>query len=118
MIRRKNYGIECRTLSSYFTQKNYLPWVWDQLFKLEEFVNQCDPYDLALISRDQHYVGTTENSIVRIFNTIFNRFKNKKILTNFEETNEILQLQTDKYHPSYSSSSPRYYYSDDNTSTF
>jgi len=118
MIRKKDYGVECRTLSSYFTQKNYLPWIWDQLFKLENFLNQCDPYDLVLISRDQQYVGTTENSIVKIFNNIFNRFKNKKILTNFEETNEILQLQTDKYRPSTSSSSNYYYSGNYDTSTF
>lgn len=120
MIRRKSYGIECRTLSSYFTQKDYLPWVWDQLFKLENFVNECDPYDLGVISRDQYYIGTTEDQVTKIFNLIFNNFKNKKVLTKFKETNEILQYKVFKPTPT----SDRYYntsyYSsgDYDTSTF
>jgi hypothetical protein len=38
-VRKTSYGIECRTLGGYFTRDEYLPWVYDQIEKMFEWLN-------------------------------------------------------------------------------
>ncbi len=38
--RDKPYGVECRSLGGFFTQKKYLGWIYDQVMNIEEFVNE------------------------------------------------------------------------------
>jgi len=95
MIRVKSYGVECRTLSSYFTQTEHLSWVWDQIMKIQDFVNKVDKEDLLTITANNHFPGDSISDIEYIFYTIFERFKNKEI---FKEFNEIKQLyETEEY---------------------
>lgn len=105
MIRSKSYGTECRTLSTYFTQREYLPWVWDQVMKIEQFINMCNDKDIHMIIRSGHYTGTTECQINCVFAGIFNNFSDKTVLTNFKETNEIYENETlitsSRYYNSY-----------------
>lgn len=86
MIRSKPYGVECRTMSTYFTQKNYLSWVWDQLMKIEEFIQKVPKSDLDKIISSSHLVDGPYVVIDRTFAKIFNSFEDKKILKNFNET--------------------------------
>lgn len=89
IIRSKTYGVECRTLSTFFTQEEWLPWVWDQIKKMEEFINKCDKSDLVKII-DQRFVLTT---IEYNFSSIFKRFDNKEVLNMFEETKRFYNLE-------------------------
>jgi len=89
MFRSKSYGVECRTLSTYFTQIQYLSWVWDQLFKIEEFINVCSIDDLTKMIKHAHFVGQEERRLKRIFAEIFHSFDNKESLTKFKESNDI-----------------------------
>jgi hypothetical protein len=91
MIRVKEYGVECRTLSSYFTQTDQLGWVWDQLMKLEEFMTITNHEDLLKIATQAYYVGDTNDSISRVFRGIFEQFTNKEVLLKFKETKEIYE---------------------------
>jgi hypothetical protein len=93
MIRIKPYGVECRTLSSYFTQDTQLKWVWDQLFKIEQFINSCNVNDLKILISIPHFTGTSVNTLRRIFYDLFKRFTDPKPLTLFTETNEIYTSQ-------------------------
>jgi len=86
MIRSKSYGVECRTISTYFTQKNYLGWVWDQLMKIEKFIQKASKSDLDKIISESHLVDGPYIIIDRTLTKIFNNFENKKILKDFEET--------------------------------
>lgn len=84
MIRNKSYGVECRTLSTFFTQKEYLPWVWDQVMKVQDFMNVCPDEDLKEFIKNGAFVSYTasfKNAIVNILS----RLKNKEILNKFEE---------------------------------
>ena len=71
MIRCKSYGVECRTLSTYFTQEDQLSWVWDQVMKIEQFINACDPDDLKYLVKNRHFIGSSIPGVKRIFNGIF-----------------------------------------------
>jgi len=33
------YGVECRSLGSHFLNDDHLPWIWDQLMKIEDHMN-------------------------------------------------------------------------------
>jgi hypothetical protein len=86
MIRCKSYGVECRTLSTFFTQEKYLPWVWDQLMKIELFINNSDPEDLFKIIQHAHLVQGPTIVIDSIFSNIFKYFKDKEVFKLFDET--------------------------------
>ncbi len=86
MIRSKSYGVECRTMSTYFTQKGYLSWVWDQLMKIELFIQMSQKSDLDKIISNSHLVDGPYIIIDRTFTKIFNSFKNKEVLRAFDET--------------------------------
>lgn len=89
MIRSKSYGVECRTLSTFFTRHDWLDWVWDQVMKIEEFINLSNEEDINLLTKSSHILGTDKKDINNIFIGIFSHFKNLEILTKFNETNEI-----------------------------
>lgn len=91
MIRDKPYGVECRTLSSYFTQETKLAWVWDQIKVMENFINSCNKKDLLLFTDLAYFTGNAEYYISKVFRGIFERFSDKKVLTNFNETKEIYE---------------------------
>lgn len=98
MIRSKSYGVECRTLSTFFTQKDQLPWVWDQVMKIEEFINKSNEKDLLTIINQRHFLGTSSTQAKRIFNTIFNKFTDKTVLELFNETKDA---NDEKYKNNY-----------------
>jgi hypothetical protein len=84
MIRSKSYGVECRTLSTFFTQEKYLGWVWDQVMKIEEFINTFDTADLLKVIRFGSFVGTRRDFISSV-SSILSEFDNKEGLKKFEE---------------------------------
>lgn len=88
MIRSKTYGVECRTLSTFFTQPAWLPWVWDQIMKIELFISLCAPEDLDRIVRHR-YLVTNQFDILQTLSDIFVNFSNKEILNQFDETKDI-----------------------------
>jgi len=93
MIRRKPYGVECRTLSSYFTQSEYLPWIWDQIVKIESFINSLCDADLNSIINKRYIVGSTIIDLMYIFKDIFDNFIDKEILNKFDETRPFYEKQ-------------------------
>jgi hypothetical protein len=100
MIRSKSYGVECRTLSSFFTQEKWLGWVWDQIMKIEEFINASNKSDLALIIKTSQFLGYDYDRVRMVFNSIFQGFKDKKVIELFNETKEVYE---EKYKaPAYS----------------
>ena len=88
MIRSKIYGVECRTLSSFFTQEEWLPWVWNQIKKMEEFINNCTEKDLMGIIDRRFVPENIENNLFAVFNT----FDNREILNAFEETKRFYKI--------------------------
>jgi hypothetical protein len=96
IIRTKTYGVECRTLSTFFTQKEWLPWVWDQVMKMEDFINSCDKTDIIKIIERRYLTHDINDVFTRIFNT----FKHKEVLNKFEETK--IYENKDKEMPIYS----------------
>ncbi len=89
MIRSKSYGVECRTLSTYFTQEEHLGWVWDQMFKIEEFINNTSKQDLEHMIERGYFLGYNSISAKRQFSSMFSGFKNKEVLNMFNETKEV-----------------------------
>lgn len=88
MIRITPYGLECRTLSTFFTQEKYLPWVWDQIKKMELFINECNINDLRYLD-DRAFVITDLKSIKQAFSDIFSDFKHKGHFSQFEELSDL-----------------------------
>lgn len=82
IIRPKIYGVECRTLSTFFTQEQWLPWVCDQIEKMEKFINECYKEDLFTIITDAYVPDNIDYNL----SNVFRRFKNKNMLKNYEET--------------------------------
>lgn len=89
MIRIKHYGVECRTLSTFFTQESKLSWVWDQVMKIEQFINSTYNADLMMII-DKAYITGNDKQIKRIFKSIINNFNDTKTIENFNEIKELL----------------------------
>lgn len=56
-FRHTSYGIEFRTLGGFFTRKEYLPWIYDQVLKTIEFVSNKDNCKLLdqVTSADEKY---------------------------------------------------------------
>ena len=121
MIRSKSYGVECRSLSAYFTQEAYLGWIWDQLMKLESFINSCSIQQLIRFFSLNGIFGTSLDYFkVRlkevIVQDIFN--DNKELINSFEEIKKIYEYKTtsashgnygyDKYLVTTSSTSSSY----------
>jgi len=94
MIRSKIYGVECRTLSTFFTQPIWLGWVWDQLMKMESFIALCSENDLRQMIVSRYFV-TDQSSIVTALSDIFSEFENKEILNQFDET-KIIDIKPKK----------------------
>lgn len=94
MVRRKPYGVECRTLSSYFTQTEHLPWIWDQVMKINAFINGLCDEDINSITRNRYFVGSTIKDFMFVFKDIFDRFVDKDILNKFNETQIFYEKQT------------------------
>ena len=119
MIRIKSYGVECRTLSSYFTQVDQLGWVWDQLMILEAFMTAANPRDLISIADDARFVGDTNDSLSRVFRGIFEGFTHKEVLLQFKETKEIYENKKYDAHKKSTVSyhSNNYSYNWDNSAT-
>jgi len=88
MIRIKSYGVECRTLSSFFTQEEYLSWVWDQVKKMENFINYINEEDLKKIVKNAHVVSSALD-VENAFSDIFSTFKDTSFLSKFDETKNI-----------------------------
>lgn len=106
MVRLKDYGVECRTLSTFFTQKEYLPWVWDQIKKIERFISYIDEEDLPKLSQNAHLVSTSID-LENAFSDIFSSFKNKECLSKFDETKniKIYERNNNKENSNYSNNS-------------
>lgn len=51
--REKAYGVECRSLGGYFLNDKYLEWVWDQLIKMEDFINGLSPNGITLLLQER-----------------------------------------------------------------
>jgi hypothetical protein len=98
MVRMKSYGVECRTLSSYFTQSEWLGWVWDQVMKIQDFINEADTDDLEILIKYRHFLGDTSESATKIFNGLFSHFTNKEVLNKFNETKDTIN---EKYKTSF-----------------
>lgn len=75
--RTKDYGVECRTLSSYFTQEKYLPWVYNQVEKLFQYLNILDEEQLLALLYSQIFDGDAEN--VTEYYTIVRNELDKKL---------------------------------------
>lgn len=96
MIRIKPYGVECRTLSTFFTQDKYLPWVWDQIMKIEEFINKSNDIDLKYLIRRSHFIPTHHPE--RPITELLYGLNNKEILKDFNETKQFYEeYKTDAY---------------------
>lgn len=85
MFRDKPYGVECRTLSSYFSTEKYLPWVWDQIVKIETFINTAKEQDLKILVQYPHIVGNTNTGLEDVFRFLFGKFSSRDCLNSFEE---------------------------------
>jgi hypothetical protein len=85
IIRIKEYGVECRTLSSYFTQPEFLPWVYNQILKIEEFIVEADPDDLTKIVKNSFFISDMK-TLTRVFGGIFDTFDYKDVVYKFNET--------------------------------
>ena len=94
MIRCKSYGVECRTLSTFFTQEQYLPWIWDQLMKIELFINSCTVEDLSNIIQYAHLVQGPIVMVDKVFSEIFSHFNNKDVFNLFDETKKYYDKKT------------------------
>jgi hypothetical protein len=105
MVRLKNYGVECRTLSTFFTQKEYLPWVWDQIKKIEQFISLISKEDLPKLNQKAHLVSKSID-LENAFSDIFSTFKNKECLSKFDETKniKIYERNNDKENSNHSGS--------------
>jgi hypothetical protein len=90
MIRCKSYGVECRTLSTYFTQVKYLSWIWDQLMKIELFINNCAGEDLSKIIQHAYLVQGPTMMVDKVFSEIFFYFGNKDVFKLFDETKKYI----------------------------
>lgn len=90
MIRVKRYGVECRTLSSYFTQEKWLPWVWDQLMKIELFINTATKKDLISLIQYRYFISSDIPSIEGRFKNLLSNFSNINMLSLFTETKKYL----------------------------
>jgi hypothetical protein len=103
MIRSKEYGVECRTLSSFFTQEEHLSWVWDQIMKMEDFINKMNVPDIErFISYGYGFGNYVSNSYFQLcVRDMFREFKNVELINKFDETREIYEYKTDyeKTHP-------------------
>ena len=91
MIRSKDYGVECRTLSSFFTQPEYLGWVWDHVMKIEKFIAHSSLDDLYKVIAKRYILGSTNEDAMKIFTEIFSTFDNIEILSYFDETQTIYE---------------------------
>jgi hypothetical protein len=87
MIRSKSYGVECRTLSTFFTQEVHLGWVWDQVMKIEQFINESSRKDLGCLVEYKEFVNPT--NIKKVFIRIFDKFSNKTVLSKFNEITDL-----------------------------
>jgi len=76
-FRSKSYGVECRTLSAFFSQPEHLEWVWDHVMEIERIINEADMrvlYELVLrrhslpknVNKAKEYLTET------IFKPVFN----------------------------------------------
>ena len=99
MIRSKSYGVECRTVSTTFTQEQHLPFIWDQLMKIEDFINNSSEKDLTLLINSHYYISSDINNMKRIIYGILNTFTDKTILTKFNETKNIHNETIKKSEP-------------------
>ena len=88
IIRSKDYGVECRALSTFFTQPKYLPFVWDQLMKIEKFINNTSEKDLTSLVNRSMMIFSKDRLLMR-FQDIFSKFRDKEVLQLFNETKNI-----------------------------
>jgi hypothetical protein len=79
MIRIKDYGVECRTLSSFFTLSGNLPWVWDKIMEMQDFINGNTYEDLLKIVNKRYIVADDPHVMSSLFNQIFSTFDNKNL---------------------------------------
>jgi len=90
VIRSKTYGVECRTLSSYYTQEQHLSWVWDQVMKIESFINLCTKEDLYVLYNKSYITSDLISDMKLLFKSLLQSFKNYE---NLKQTfNEIKDL--------------------------
>lgn len=57
-FRHTYYGLECRQLGGFFTQKQYLEWAWDQSVKMFDFVSNEENFkklQSIKFPKEEHY---------------------------------------------------------------
>jgi hypothetical protein len=86
MIRSKDYGVECRTLSSYFTQPDWLGWVWDQTMKIASFIDALSIEDLLSLVSTRQMLGSTNKDATKVFVALFAKLSDIEVLKYFKET--------------------------------
>ena len=72
--RETSYGLECRSLGSYFMQDKYLPWIYDQVVKMFDWLNSDDNFNKLYLEPNRYY--TNQNNI----KTLIDKFKIKEIV--------------------------------------
>jgi len=75
-FRSKSYGVECRTLSSYFAQDEYLPWIYGQLVKMFEYLNTLTEEEIkALLGVMflKHTCDNVEDFCITIYQTMLKK---------------------------------------------
>lgn len=93
MIRSKSYGVECRTLSSFFTQEEYLPWVWDQVMKIQDFINSLRIQDITTFIQTAQ-ICYSNKEIIKHTRDLFRTFKDTSSIIKFDETKRVYDYKT------------------------
>jgi hypothetical protein len=91
MIRSKKYGVECRTLSAYYSQPEYLPWIWDQVMKIQDFINLSNSEDLLKMVTYAQFVTDDPQHLGRVVYDLFSLFSDKTPILAFNETKNIYE---------------------------
>jgi len=84
-FRSKSYGVECRTLSSYFTRDPYLGWVYDQVKDMFDYINTLTEEELVKLLQRKFYIYSDTNVddySVNIFKFLKDEFPNVQQIFN------------------------------------
>jgi len=69
--RSKPYGLECRALSSYFTNPIFHEWIWDQIEKMFKFANKLSEEQLLTLLLTHTYNSPTPSIIKTLLKNTF-----------------------------------------------
>lgn len=80
--RDKPYGIECRSLGGYFLRDDQLTWVWDQLMKMEGYLEAISEHRNLAGLRNHRFTYTEEQHVQKtglIPKPVYNYFGIKEL---------------------------------------